>query len=233
MKRWLILIALLMSSVAWAGSTTVVVGQGGVAAGATKITRLGYQERELADDESEIAWSVTIPANTTAIVVVSSTYAFYSGNPLVSANLNGTQSFSVDVNINPASTTGAGIGHLFSPSSTGNQTINLVVGAHGYAGYLYVVYYGGTATDGLRDSDAIGGTSLTLTTQSGDYVVSAACDADNTSISWTNATEIDEYAAPAAFGIAIAETEADGTSEQVSTSGTNVGLVSIVLKPGT
>ncbi len=28
MKRWLILIALLMSSVAWAGSTTVVVGQG-------------------------------------------------------------------------------------------------------------------------------------------------------------------------------------------------------------
>jgi len=231
MKRILILTILLMSSLAWAGSTTVVVGQAG--AGATKITRLGYQERELADSETEIAWSVTIPANTTAIVVVSSTYAFYSGNPLVSANLNGTQSFSVDANINPASTTGAGIGHLFSPSSTGNQTINLVVGAHGYAGYLYVVYYGGTATDGLRDSDAIGGTSLTLTTQSGDYVVSAACDWDNTSISWTNATEIDEYAAPAAFGIAIAETEADGTSEQVSTSGTNVGLVSIVLKPGT
>jgi len=35
MKRWLILIALLMSSVAWAGSPPVVVGQGGGGAGDT------------------------------------------------------------------------------------------------------------------------------------------------------------------------------------------------------
>ena len=196
------------------------------------IARESYQERVLSDSETEIAWSVTIPASTTAIVITSNCAGFYSGNPLVSANLNGTQNFTVDANIDPASEAGAGIGHLFSPGSTGSQTINIVVGSHGYDGYLYVIYYSGTATDSVRDSDAIGGTSLTLTTQSGDMVVAAATDVDNTSISWTNATEIDEYAAPATYGIAIAQTAADGTSETVSTSGSNVGLVAIVLKAG-
>lgn len=200
--------------------------------GTATITRESYEERVFSDSETTIAWTVTIPANTTAIVLTVLGYGFYSGNPLISANLNGTQNFTVDANIDPASDSGAGIGHLFSPGSTGSQTVNITVGGHGYAGYLYIVYYSGTATDGIRDSDAIGGTSLTLTTQSGDMVVSAATDSDNTSISWTNATEIDEYAAPASYGIAIAETAADGTSETVSTSGTNVGLVSIVLKPG-
>lgn len=194
------------------------------------IARESYQERVLSDSETEIAWSVTIPASTTAIVITSHCYGFWSGNPLVSANLNGTQNFTVDANIDPASDAGVGIGHLFSPGSTGSQTINIVVGSHGYDGYLWIIYYSGTATDGIRDSDAIGGTSLTLTTQSGDMVVAAATDADNTSISWTNATEIDEYAAPASYGMAIAQTAADGTSETVSTGGSNVGLVAIVLK---
>lgn len=196
------------------------------------IARESFQERVLADSETVIAWSVTIPANTTAIVITAHAYSFYSGNPLISANLNEAQNFTIDANIDPASDAGVGIGHLFSPGSTGSQTINIVVGSHGYDGYLYVIYYSGTATDGIRDSDAVGGTSLTLTTQSGDMVVAAATDADNTSISWTNATEIDEYAAPAAYGIAIAQTAADGTSETVSTSGSNVGLVAIVLKAG-
>jgi len=199
--------------------------------GTATITREGFAERVLSDSETEIAWTVTIPASTTAIVITSHACAFWSGNPLVSADLNGTQNFTVDANIDPASDAGVGIGHLFSPGSTGLQTINVTVGSHGYEGYLYVIYYSGTATDGIRDSDAVGGTSLTLTTQSGDMVVSAATDADNTSISWTNATEIDEYAAPATYGIAIAQTAADGTSETVSTSGSNVGLVAIVLKP--
>ena len=200
------------------------------AGGTATIKREGFAERVLSAGETEIEWTVTIPASTTAIVITAHAAAYYSGNPLVSANLNGTQNFTVDANIDPASEAGVGIGHLFSPGSTGSQTINIVVGSHGYDGYLYVIYYSGTATDGIRDSDAIGGTSLTLTTQSGDMVVSAAT-LDNTSISWTNATEIDEYAAPAEYGIAIAQTAADGTSETVSMSGSNVGLVAIVLKP--
>lgn len=208
--------------------TTVGGGAGG---GTATIKRESYQERALSSSETEIEWSVTIPANTTAIVITVHCYVFWSGNPLVSADLNGTKNFTVDANIDPASEAGVGIGHLFSPGSTGSQTINIVVGSHGYDGYLYVIYYSGTATDGIRDSDAVGGTSLTLTTQSGDMVVAAATDADNTSISWTNATEIDEYAAPAAYGASIAQTAADGTSETVSTSGSNVGLVAIVLKP--
>lgn len=203
-----------------------------VSGAAAEIAREGYQERALSDSETSFAWSVTIPANTSAIVITAHAYSFYGGEPLVSANLNGTQNFTIDNSIDPASDAGVGIGHLFSPASTGVQTVNIVVGAHGYAGYLWIIYYSGTATDGLRDNDEIGGTSLTLTTQAGDYVVSAATDGDNTSISWTNATEIDEYAAPAAYGMAIAETVANGITEQISTSGSNVGLVAIVLKPG-
>lgn len=234
----LALLTVCTGGMAWAQTlarmnvTTVGGGVAAAGGGTATIARESFQGRVLSDSESSFAWTVNIPASTTAIVLTVQAHGFYSGNPLVSANLNDSQNFTVDANIDPASEAGVGIGHLFSPSSTGSQTVNIVVGSRGYVGYLWIIYYSGTATDGLRDSDAIGGTSLTLTTVSGDMVVSAATDADNTSISWTNATEIDEYAAPASYGTAIAQTVADGTSETVSTSGSNVGLVSIVLKPG-
>lgn len=198
------------------------------------ITRENYEERVLSDSETNFSWSVTIPSNTTAIVLVSASYGFYSGNPLVSAylDLETDQNFTVDANIDGTNDAGIGIGHLFSPNATGAQSINVTVGAHGYVGHLYIVYYSGTATDGLRDSDAVESTSVTFTTVSGDKAVVCAVDVDNTSISWTNATEFDETAAPASYGIAIADMTADGVSETISTSGSSVALAGIVLKPG-
>lgn len=214
--------------------TSVVLIGSPPTSGPQTITREGYEERALSDSETNFSWSVTIPSNTTAIVLVSASYGFYSGNPLVSAylDLESDQNFTVDANIDGTNEAGVGIGHLFSPNATGAQSINVTVGAHGYDGYLYIVYYSGTATDGLRDSDAVQATSVGFTTVSGDKVVTCALDVDNTSITWTNATEFDEYAAPASYGIAIADMTADGVSETISTSGSSVVIAGIVLKPG-
>ena len=223
-------IILLYTSTALSGMQAPrrVVAAGG---GSATITRLGFQEFSAVSGESTPTLAITIPAGTTAIILSVHSYGFYGGSPLISASI-GAQNFVVDANIDPANDSGVGIGHLFSPASTGAQNLSVTVSGHSYDGNFYVAYYSGTATDGLRDSDAIGGTSLTLTTVSGDMVVSAATDADNTSITWTNATEIDESAMVAGYGVAIAQTAADGTSEAVSVGGSNSGMAAIVLKPG-
>ena len=77
------------------------------------VTREGYEERVLSDSETNFSWSVTIPSNTTAIVLVSASYGFYSGNPLVSAylDLETDQNFTVDANIDGTNDAGIGIGH--------------------------------------------------------------------------------------------------------------------------
>lgn len=205
------------------------VGGGGTAT----ITRESFAEHSITNADTTYAWSVTIPANTTCIVIVSAGYGFFSGNPLVSANLNESQNFTIDRNLDGTSDQGVGIGHLFSPGSTGAQTVNVTIGSHGYPAYLYVIFYSGTATDALRDDDVAEATSLTLTTESGDMVVSAAVDVEAT-IGWTNATEIDENADGSGYYVAIAQTAADGTSEVINKGGTAgySGLTSIVLKPG-
>jgi len=212
--------------------------------GATGITASRYQVEKMAIErigtylghlmtsgQTTYAWSVTIPSDCTCIVIIGGGYSVYSGEPLISADLNGTQSFFVDQSLDAANDSNVFAGHLFSPSATGAQTINFTLGAHGYDTYVYLLFYKGVATTGLRDSDEAQGTSLTLTTQSGDFVVTVGTDQDNNSITWTNATEIYDYADSAGFSVAIAETVADGTTETVSISGSNCAIAAIVLQP--
>lgn len=229
MRKILILMVMFCGLLGRAEALTVSRGSGG--GGTATITRESFAEHALDAGDNSYAWSVTIPANTTAIVMVATGYG-WTANPVTSANLNGTQSFTVDVNLYTNAARGVGVGHLFSPGATGAQTINVTIGAHGYGVYVWLIFYSGTATDGLRDSDTSATTSIALTTTSGDMVVACAIDEENTAISWTNATEIDEYAAPASYGNAIAQLTADGVSETVSTSGSNVNMGAIVLKPG-
>ena len=234
MKKTLLSILIVLLCFSFADAQIISIAKKKAGGGGTAtIARESYAEYLLPDSDSTYAWTVTIPANTTAIVVTVSGYDFYSGNPLVSANLNGSQNFTVDATLDDANDCGVGIGHLFSPASTGSQTINITTSAHGYNAYLYLIFYSGTATDGLRDSDSASNASVTLTTAVGDMVVAVAFDDWDTSIDWTNATEIDEYAFYYSSGTAIAQLTADGTSETVGTAaGNNRAIAAIVLKPG-
>lgn len=208
--------------------TSVIVGGSVPSEPPASLTREGYQEYKHDSGETAYAWNVTIPSNTTCIVLTVGGYSVYSGNPLESANLNGTQNFTVDQNADNSGGVSVGVAHLFSPGATGSQTINFTTGSYGYDAYVYVIYYSGTATDGLRDSDGGVTNSLTLTTVSGDAVVSVSVREEST-IDFTNATEIDENYLDYGATVGIAETSADGVSETVGTNG--AVLASIVLKP--
>lgn len=232
MKKTLLAILVVLLCFSFADAQIISIAKKKAGGGTATITRESYAEYLLESGDTSHAWTVTIPANTTAIVVAVGGYGFYEGNPLVSANLNGSQNFTVDATLDDANDCGVGIGHLFSPASTGSQTINITTASHGYGAYLYLIFYSGTATDGLRDSDSASSASVTLTTAVGDMVVAVAFDDSDTSIDWTNATEIDEYAFTYSSGAAIAQLTADGTSETVGTAAGNRAIAAIVLKPG-
>jgi hypothetical protein len=241
MKRMTVILCVLallwIACYAWARSTVVSVVQGAAAAPAG-ITGGTFEYQALTSGTTEYDISATIPAGTSAIVVAVSNYSFYSGNPLVSAALDPTGSntaFTVDQNLDPASDLGVGIGHLFT-TTTGAKTIRVTTGSFGAdGGRIYLVYYSGTASDGLRDSDVATSGAITLTTSAGDVVVTAAMTDDDTSITFSNATKFtsSEFTTGAGNRGAIAYTTADGASETVSVSTSTVySLASIVLKPG-
>ena len=190
------------------------------------IARESYQTFESQDDPYNA--SCTIPANTTCIVCVE---AYYDDVAVTGVSL-GVQNFTIDFEqINAGGFDCCALAHLFSPSSTGAQTISLNRdGTRPYGGTIYMLYYSGTDTS-LRDTDSIqtgGSNTLTFSTQTGDMVVcGAGLDADP---DWTNATEINSNYYGSMYG-SIAQCAADGTSEAISLTNINTGWGGIVLQP--
>lgn len=172
------------------------------------------------------SFSVTIPAGTDVIVLINAGWNF----DLSGASL-GAQNFTIDHESEQGGTNDdIAVAHLFSPSSTGAQTISVSYSSpNGYNSRIYAIYYSGVDTTGLRDSDIADGYSLTLTTTSGDMVVSGAvADAE---ISWTNATEIASGDATSVGDTSVAQTSADGASEIVSCTNSATGICALVLIP--
>lgn len=190
--------------------------------------------REGSVDTSPVGWSapfsfsVTIPAETDIIVIFDLGWEYN-----ISGATLGAQSFTIDhESTQGGSNDDVALLHLFSPSSTGAQNISVSYStSHGDDSRVYAIYYSGVDTAGLRDSDVADGYSLTLTTQSGDVcVVGAAADS---SISWTNATELASGGATGVGDTSVAHLTADGTSETISCTNSNSGIVGLVLIPAT
>jgi hypothetical protein len=190
------------------------------------ISRLGFQEFNTATDPG--ALSCTVPSNTDCIVFAG---AYYDSTPgLVSVDLDGSASFTVDVSLTGTGGDQVGIAHLFQAVSAGAHTVNVNWNnALDYVGRLYVVYYSGVDSVGLRDSDGGATNSLTLTTIAGDVVFAvAALDATPT---WTNATVFDDTVGGGGIHGTVADMTADGVSETISVTEASTGLGAIVLRP--
>jgi len=189
------------------------------------IDLLNYQRFTDATDPA--ALSVTIPSGTDCIVFAA---AYYDSDGLTSVDLDGSSSFTIDF----AYSGGGGrdcvsMAHLFVSGVSGSHTVNVNwASSRDYVGGLYVIYYSGVSSSGLRDSDSIAGASLTLTTMTGDRLVAVA--ALDGSATWTNCTEIDDTWGGSLQGT-IADMTADGTSEVISINDLNTALAALVLIP--
>ncbi len=190
------------------------------------IERVGNVETAQVGWISPYSFAVNIPSD--AEVVVLSLAGF---NYNVSGATLGSQSFTI-VNESTAGGSNDDVAQLvlFSPDINGSQNISVAFSsAHGNESRVYASYWKGVNTaDGLRDSDIIDGSSLTLTAVSGDVVVLVA-SADS-STSWTNATELSSGAAYGVGDTSLAYLTADGTSETVSCTDSSTGLSGIVLR---
>lgn len=189
------------------------------------IERLNYQRFTDATDPA--ALSVTIPSGTDCIVFAA---AYYDSDGLTSVDLDGSSSFTINVAYGGGSGRDCvSLAHLFVSGVSGSHTINVNwASSRDYTGGLYVIYYSGVRSSGLRDSDSIDGNSLTLTTVSGDRVVAVA--ALDMAATWTNCTEIDDTYGNGIYGT-IADMTADGTSEVISVTDANTALAALVLIP--
>jgi len=191
------------------------------------IAREGYDSFTAKTDQYNA--SCTIPASTTCIVFAG---AGYDTDGLASITL-GSQTFSIDIDQVAA---GGGdcayMAHLFSPSSTGAQTIAINWdSSRDYLAQMWFIYYSGTDTSSLRDTDSQQNaypSTLTFTTQSGDVVVCVA--ALDSAATWTNATEVVDVYNDGLYGT-FAQCAADGTSEQITVTDLSTGWGGIVLIP--
>jgi len=189
------------------------------------ISRLNYQR--FTDSTDPAALSITVPSGTDAVVFIA---GYYDSDGLTSVDIDGTLTFTVDVSQSSGSNDSCAIAHYLGSVSAGAHTLNVNwASSRDYVGGLYVIYYSGVDSTGLRDSDSTsGGTSLTFTTEVGDVViVGGGNDADP---SFTNATEIN-YTFGGGMGAFIADMTADGTSETISITGASaIGWGGIVLR---
>lgn len=176
------------------------------------IERKGVQA--VSADATPAAISITIPGGTTLIVLMDNGYGSQN-QALSAANLNGSESFTVG----PKTASGGGLAaaaYLFT-STSGSATLNLTYPGVEYTHSVLLAYYSGVSDAGLRDTDAAQDTSLTLTTQSGDWVVAGASGESDGS--WTNATERTYSDLYYGYYASLGDMVADGTSETVSWSG--------------
>lgn len=188
-------------------------------------------ETSLTTNTDPLEWSVTIPAGTTCVVLAVAGYTCSGQDPLVSVRLGSSENFTIAANHHRADTfADVGIAYLFSPT-TGAGTITVDYYTTDYEMRFYAIYFSGTATDGIRDSDEATGYSLTFTTVADDMVVACACLGGGGACSWTNATERNEDQNDwLGVTFTFATQLADGTSETVSCSDNYSAIAGIVLK---
>jgi hypothetical protein len=190
------------------------------------ISSLGSATGEQGSYANPFDWNITIPANTTAIVLAIAGWTY----TLNTATMNGgTESFVLD-----RATTSAGsnddvtILHLFT-TTTGAQTIRLTYAApHGNDSRLFIAYYGGTSTV-IGDVDSADGYSLTLTTTAGDMVVGVASSdgAIGTSGTWP---ELQGGDASGVSDTSLAELSASGSTTTLTTTNSATGIAAVVLQ---
>lgn len=191
------------------------------------ISRLNYQR--FTDSTDPAAISITVPSGTDAIVFVA---GYYDSDGLVSVDIDGSLSFTIDFSqVSSGDADSAAIAHYLGTVSAGGHTLNVNWGSsRDYVGGLYVIYFSGVDSVGIRDTDNTQSASatLTFTTAVGDVViVGGGTDVDPTV---SNATKIN-YTLNSGMGAFIAELTADGTSEAIGvSSAANEGWGGIVLR---
>ncbi len=178
-----------------------------------------------------LAWNVTIPAGANCVVFAS---GYYDGanDDLVSVDIGGTQSFTVD--FNASGSTGydmASMAHIVrNDLSTGAVTINVDWDStRDYVGQHYLLFLSGVQTGNPRDvkSQQSSSPSLSFTTEPDDWVVCIA--ALDMSPTWTNCTGLASDVV--ALYASIARLIADGSSETIAVTAASTAWGGIVLIP--
>jgi hypothetical protein len=190
-------------------------------------------------DDTAYTMSVTVNANATCIVVGTAYAGSQTNRGLSTVKLdNGAgadQDFTVDANADDsASYDQAGIAHLFSPATTGANTITVaLLGAQDYDRDYYVAYFSSVDTGGIRGSSAFAqqnSASKTCTNTAADCLV--VCAANDAAINWTNTTAEIATSVPDGIGEgSLAYLISDGENETISFSNNNSGYVGIALIP--